>query len=113
MISFEERIKAYDALKRKIDALEEERKDLMRAILQQMPEKKIEVAGYIVRRCTHFSIKLSLAEARAIDAIKIEEVIDKKKIKALYQLGKLVEGVSETEYLRLSKETLEEQHETY
>lgn len=101
-MTLEEQIKAYNEIGKQIDELEQQKKAFATAIMQQMEGKTIRVADYLVRRYSRLSIKLSIEEARTLDAIKIEETVDKNKIKALYQSGKPVQGVFETEYIQIS-----------
>lgn len=101
-MNLEGQINAYNELRKKIEELEQQKKALGTAIMKQMEGKTMRVADYLVRRYSRLSIKLSIEEARTLDAIKMEETVDKDKIKALYQLGKLVPGVSEIEYIQIS-----------
>ena len=78
-MTLEEQISAYKEIGKKIDELEEKKKTLGVAIMQQMQGKKMEVAGYVVRRYSRLSIKISLEEARTLNAVKLEETIDKNK----------------------------------
>jgi hypothetical protein len=100
----EELIRNYYEMMRQIGELEEKKRELGALILQQMQTKSMRVADYIVRKYSRLSIKLTIEEARAFDAIKMEETVDKDKIKALYHLGQPVKGVSEVEYLRVSND---------
>ena len=101
-MALEEQIRVYWELGKKIESLEQERKALGSSIMQQMEGRTLKVSDFFVRRMGRFSIKLTLEEARTFDAIKIEETIDREKIKALYQSGQCVDGVSETEYIQVS-----------
>jgi len=101
-MNLEEQIKMHKALSQKIEELEQERKALGNSILQQMQEKSMHVAGYIVRRFTRLSFKLSLNEARALNATKMEEIVDKDKIRALYQQNQSIAGISEIHYIQIS-----------
>ena len=101
-MTLEEQIRAYAEIGKQINELDQQKKALGNAIMQQMEGKTVRVADYLVRRYSRLSIKLSIEEARVFDAVKIEETVDKEKIKALYQLGHPVQGVSETEYISVS-----------
>src|SRR5580765_4413084 len=103
MASFEEQVSAYREIVEKIHELEEVKKSLSEAILLQMKEKTVQVAGFIVKRYSRLSIKLTVDEARAIGAVKVEESVDRDKIKELYNMGKPIQGVSENEYIQVSK----------
>lgn len=50
-----------------------------------MQGKALKLAGFHVRCCTRLSIKLTLEEARTLNAVKLEDTIDKEKIKVLYK----------------------------
>jgi len=97
----EEQIRTYSEIGKKIEQLEGEKKSIGSAIMQQMQGNTLQVASYLVRRYSRFSIKLSVDEARSFDAIKIEEAVDRNKIKALYQQGAKIPGVSETHYIQI------------
>lgn len=67
-----------------------------------MKEDRLNIADYVVRRYERLSVKLTLDEARAFDAVKTEEVVDKSKIKALHEQGTPIEGVSVTRFIQVS-----------
>lgn len=101
-MELEEQVKAYKAIVHKIDELEAEKKALAGLILQQLDGTiSQKIAGFTVRRCQRFMIKLSIEEARVFGAVKMEECVDKGKIKELYQKGEPVTGVSIMEYLQV------------
>jgi hypothetical protein len=106
MMDLEEQIRAFRALRDEIAGLEKRKKALGAAILQQMQEKTMYVAGYVVRRYQRISIKLSLEDARRFDAVKTEEVVDKDRIKSLYELGHSIPGVSELQWVQVSEKKL-------
>ena len=103
-MNLEEQIKTYRELGDKIEELELQRKALGVGILQQMQEKTLKLGGFVVRSCKRLSIKLSIEEARIFDATKMEEVVDKVRIKALYEQGEPVPGVSTIEYIQVSQD---------
>ena len=86
----------------KIQELELEKKALGILILNQMTDKKLTVADYIVRRYKKLTIKLALDEARLYDAVKMEETVDRDRIKELYDQGEKIQGVSEIEYISVT-----------
>lgn len=59
------------------------------------------IGRFFVRYCNRLSIKLPLEAARALDAVKMEETVDKDKIKLLYKAGQQIEGVSEIEFVQI------------
>ncbi len=101
-MDLEQKVKQYEKLHKQIQELEEEKKALSQAILQEMQsERTLHISNYIVRRYSRLAIHPSLDTARALDAIKTLEAVDKDKIKVLYEQGKPVEGVSEIHYIRI------------
>ncbi len=105
-MDLEEKIKHYREISKQIAALEEQRKALGSSILQQMQNKTMQVAQYLVRRYRRLSISLPLDRARELSATKMEETIDREKIKALYEGGQMMEGVSEIEYIQVSEKAI-------
>lgn len=102
-MSLEDQIRLHKELSRKIEELEEQKKALGMTILQQMQGRKsLQLAGFLVRRFDRLSIKLSIEEARSLNAVKVEEAVDKDKIKALYHNGHPIKGVSEIQYIQIS-----------
>ena len=97
-----EQIKAHKELSNKIKELEQQKKTLGIAIMQQMEGKSIHVADYVVKRFMRLSYSLSLEEARALNATKMEEILDKDKIKSLYLQNYPVKGVSEIHYIQIA-----------
>jgi hypothetical protein len=104
MTSLEEKVRAYKELRAKVEELEQQRKLLVQEILLEMPqdEKAIRVAEYLVKRTSRLSIMTSLQDARELEAVKMQEVIDKKKIKQLHEIGHPVPGVSELHYITVT-----------
>lgn len=101
-MNLQNQIKLHKELSKKIDELENEKKTLGLAIMHQMQGKTLTVPGFIVRRYSRLSIKLSIAEARSYNAVKLEETVDKDKIKALCNNGQAIHGVSEIQYIQIS-----------
>ena len=104
-MNLQELVRLHKELSKKIEELEAQRKELGLAILQQMSATVINLPGFVVRRCNRLSIKLTIEEARALNAIKIEETVDKDKIKALHKNGHLMTGVSEIQYVQITSST--------
>ena len=104
----EEEIRLYKELSQKIAELEQQKKELGLLILEQMIEKTMTVEEYVVRRYDRLSFKTSLEEARVLSATKIEEVIDKDKLKELHQAGQMIPGTSSSQFIQVSlkKESL-------
>jgi len=102
-MNFEEQIKRHKEISQKIEELEEEKKALSISIMEQMEGKSVQVADFLVKRFQRLSIKLSLEEARLHSATKMEETVDKDKLKLLYHQGFPIQGISEIHYIQISK----------
>lgn len=103
VISLEEQIRLHKELSKQIDELEEKKKILGAQILQQMTEKTLKVPGFVVRHCSRLSIGLTVEEARLYDAVKLEETVDKFKLKALYLQGHPIKGIHEVNYIQVTQ----------
>ena len=99
-MEIEEKIRLHKELSKKIHELEEQKKAIGLEIMEKMESKTLEVPGYLVRKYSRLFIKTTLDEARVLDAIKLEEVVDKDKIKTLYLAGQ-VNGISEIQYIQV------------
>lgn len=86
-------------------ALEEKKKALGKQILELMPAylKSYHVEDLVVRRYSRLSIKMTLEEAKALSLSKLEEVIDKEKVKELIQRGRQIPNVSTLEYITVMR----------
>ena len=104
-MDLETQVKTYRELGKQIEELEEKKKALGNTIMQQMGERTIHVSNYVIRHCSRLSIKLSLEEARLLDMIKTQEVVDKERVKEFYEKGQMVPGVSEIHYIQISEQT--------
>lgn len=94
-----EKVRMHKELSKKIAELEEQKKLLGEEILAQMENSTLHVIGYTVKKYDRLSIKLSIEDARALNAVKIEETIDKDKIKEMHKQGRAIAGVNETSYI--------------
>ena len=103
-MTLEEKIAIYKDVKNKIEELENQKKILVAEILQLIPNevKSIEVAGDFVKRFCRLSIRTSLENAKLFNAVKMQEVVDKEKIKKLYEQGQQIPDVSEIHYIQVS-----------
>jgi len=101
-MNLEDQIKLYKDLSQKIEEMEEQKKALSHTIMQAMQGRTLKLAGYLVRCCSRLNIKVTLDEARILNAVKLEEIVDKEKIKALCKDGQLINGVSEIKYIQIS-----------
>jgi hypothetical protein len=103
-MTLEDKVNVYKELSRTIEELENQKKGLVQEILQLIPKetKTVCVLDYQVKRMSRFSIKTSLESARAFGAVKVEEVVDKKKIKQLIEQGQFIPDVSEIHYIQVS-----------
>ena len=103
-MTLEDQIRLHKALTLQIEQLEVQRKQLGLSILQAMPNNSLQFGNFYIRRCSRLSIKLSLEEARALQATKLEETVDKDKIKTLHRSGQSIKGVYETEYISITSQ---------
>jgi hypothetical protein len=102
-MNLEEQIKAHKELSRKIEELEQQKKALGISIMRQMQDKSLRVSNYLVRRFMRLSFKVSLEQARTLNATKMEESVDKDKLKNLYQQNPSIQGISEVHYIQISE----------
>jgi hypothetical protein len=98
----EDLVKEYKELSAQITALEEKRKAIGKKILPLMPAKKYQVDQWVVRIQSRLSIKTTIEEAKQLGLSKLEEVVDKDKIKELVALGHAIPNVSMFEYVTVS-----------
>ena len=103
-MELEEKIAKYKELGKQISELENEKKALVSEILQCIPRetKSIQVAGNSVKRVRRLLIKTSLEAAKLFHAVKIQEVVDKEKIKQLFEQGQEIPDVKEYEYIQVT-----------
>jgi hypothetical protein len=102
-MSIIEKIKTYRELRRKIDELDEHRRQLGAEILELMPAENdhLCIADYQVKRIVRLSIKTSLETAKSFGAVKMQEVVDKEKIKTLYESGQTIPDVSKIQFVQI------------
>lgn len=103
LMMLEEKIKLYKQLREEIENLENKKKELVAEILNLMPKetKNVIVSDNRVRRMSQISIRTTLDSAKQFDATKMEEVVDKAKIKELFTIGHPIPGVSKIEYIQV------------
>ena len=101
-MDLEEQIRQHKEISQQIQELEERKRVLGQSIMQAMPGKSLQLGCYLVRRHSRLSITTKPDEARHFNAIKLEEVVDKDKIKSLYIGGSQIPGVKEIEYIVVS-----------
>jgi len=101
-MNFEEQVKKHKEISRQIEELEETKKALSLSIMAQMQSKSVRTEDFLIKCCQRLSIKLTLEEARTLNATKMEEAVDKDKIKSLYEQGQSIQGVSEIHYIQIS-----------
>lgn len=109
----EEKVAEYLELKKAIEELEARKKTLASEILECMPKesRRVDLKESWVRKASIFSIKTSLMHARKLGAVKIEEVLDKERLKQLYRLGENPPGVSEIHYVQVYSNSKIQEHE--
>lgn len=103
-MDLEAQIKLHKEISKKIEEMEEQKRTLSSSIMQQMSTKTLKIQGFTVRCCSRLNIKLTVEEARSFGAVKLEEVVDREKIKALYHNGHVIKGVSEIQYIQILEE---------
>ena len=101
-MSLEEQIRQHKEISLKIEELEAQKKILSEQIMRAMTNKSMQLGSYVVRRCSRLSISCTIAEARTFQALKMEEVVDKDKLKELYKNGMPIPGIKEIEYIQIS-----------
>lgn len=101
-MTLEEQIRAYQELGRQIAELEEKKRELNLAILQQMSGKTMTAAGCVVRRYERLSFRTPIEKARKLGATKMEEVLDKDVLKKLYEAGEEIPGVALSTFIQVS-----------
>lgn len=101
-MNLEEQIRLHKEISQKIEELEEQKRTLSQSIMQAMPGKNLQLGGYVVKRFSRLSISMTPDQARSLNAVKFEEVIDKEKIKMLYKSGHPITGVKEVAYIQIS-----------
>ena len=96
-MTLEEKVSAYKELRSKIEELESQKKIIAAEILQLIPQetKAVQVSGSTVRRISRLSIKISIENAKILDAVKMLEVVDREKIKKLFERGDDIPDVEE------------------
>ena len=99
----DEKVRQHKELSLKIAELEKEKKALSAEILEQMPKELniLIVSGYQVKRNSRILIKTSVEEAREFEAVIIEEVVDKDKLKKLHAMGHPIPKLSQYEYITI------------
>jgi hypothetical protein len=108
--ALEEKVRAYKELGKKIEELEAQKKAIVDQILHILPKetKNVQIAEYQVKRISRLSIKTSLENAKLLGAVKTQEVIDRAKIKDLYEQGLSVPDVTEIQFIQVY--TLHDRH---
>lgn len=101
-MDFQDQVRRHKELSLQIEELEKEKKALGMTIMDQMQGKTARVSDYLVKRMQRLSISTTIEDARQLNATKMEEAVDKDKIKSLYQQGHPVQGVSEVHYIQIS-----------
>jgi len=100
----EKKIADYKDLGRRIEELERQKKVLVAEILQFIPleTKSIHIGGNCVKRVRRLSIRTSIESAKLFQAVKMQEVVDKEKIKRLYEQGQQIPDVTEFEFIQVT-----------
>jgi hypothetical protein len=100
-MELEEQIRLHKAISKRMEELEEKKRELSQSIMAAMTDKTLQVNGYLVKRFSRLSISLTPEQARPFGAVKMEEVVDKEKLKALYKSGEPIPGVKEISFIHV------------
>ena len=103
-----EKIALYKQLIRQIETLEEEKRKISQEIIAEMTDKRFDTAEFRAIRYQRLSIRPSLELARQLNATKMEEQVDKEKIKQIFHSGVAIEGVEMRSYLTVTRKNQEE-----
>lgn len=101
-MALEDLVRQHKEISLKIEELEAQKKALGQTILQAMNGKALQVGPYLVKRYSRLSISSTIDQARLYQAVKLDEVVDKDKLKVLYQNGAPIPGVKHIEYIQIS-----------
>lgn len=101
-MTLEEQIRLHKQLSQKIEELEEQKKKLGQSIMQQMQSKTLIVGTLLVKKFSRLSYKVTIDEAKKYQATRMEEVVDKDKIKTLFLNGHAIPGVTQIEFIQVS-----------
>lgn len=101
----EEKVAAYKEVVTQIKELEEKKQSLAAEILESFPvgEKCVRLKDCQVKRYMRLSISTPLSIAKTLGVVKLQEVLDRQKIKELYSTGQEIPNVVETHYISLSR----------
>lgn len=99
----EEKVQAYRALTQQIAALEAEKKKLGEEIIALIPGKCVQLAGCKVWHMQRLNFKTSLEVAKELGATKMQEVLDKKRLKELLEDGHDIPDVSTLHYVQITQ----------
>ena len=104
-MGLEEKVLSYRKITEEINDLEIRKKILTTEILLLMTqnEEKIETQNLKVKRHSRLNIKTPIETARSFGATKSGEIVDKDQIKKLISQGILIDGVTESTYIIVSK----------
>ncbi|MFQ5730057.1 MAG: hypothetical protein ACE5GN_06825 [Waddliaceae bacterium] len=101
--SLEARLRAYKELSSKIRELEQPRKQIGQELLHNFPVglKKYSTPHFRVFRQERINVKTTLEDAHRYRAVKVEETVDKERLKALHNSGQPIPGVTRTEFVQV------------
>lgn len=99
--SLEALLRAYKEISEQIRQLERQKAEMSRALLNSFPTelKKYSTPQFRVFRQKRLNIKTTLEEARLYNAVKLQEVVDKDRLRSLCLLGEEIPGISYSEYV--------------
>ena len=107
-LSFDDLTVHFVAVKQKLEELDAYRKEVGDILLQRLKDEKVDRKktknGYFVKRISRTDYSgVSMSVARELDAIKIEEKVDSKKLSDLTYAGVQVPGVKTIVYVKVDE----------
>jgi hypothetical protein len=100
-MDFESLVIKHKALTKQIEELELQKKELGKTIMGLMQTKVVHLPNHIVKRIDRLSISMTVEDARKLEATKMQEAVDKDKIKTLFAQGVAMDGVYEFKYIQV------------
>lgn len=100
-MSKDELIELYKSLNNIVEEFEKNMQAIKTELASRMTTNSEVIGNFSVTKATRVSFKTKLEEAKELGAVIVEESVDTKKLKTLYEAGVTIPGVQETEYLTI------------
>ena len=102
-MEFDEKVKVCKELSLEIARLDEKRRALSKEIFAEMPKElnAVDSGDYRIRKCKRIVIKTTIDEAREFDAVSVQEVVNKDRLKRLHTMGHLVPNITQYDYIAI------------